>query len=252
MSRVRSPIPGPGSGTAGSPLDARALAVVGSASATVKRFTLGRLGVPMGITETVQERTRTHPRAVTAVLSLVGYAIVIGSFAGIVPFPELSRGTVILFGDLIAVINTVALAALLAGWRFIRRGDVRKHRLSMLTAFALILLFLVVYVWKQAGGFTKEFVVREGQFLAEFATLVTYVYWGMLAVHVLLSIVAVPVVLHAVVLGLSRPPAELGETVHPRVGRAAVAAWSVSLALGILTYLLLNHVYGWEVLRTAA
>jgi putative membrane protein len=29
------------------------------------------------------------------------------------------------------------------------------------------------------------------------------------------------------------------------VGRIAVLAWSVSLFLGIVTYVMLNHVYGW-------
>lgn len=205
----------------------------------------------MAIAEAVRRRTRTHPRVVTAVLSVVGYAVVIGSFLGLVPFPDLARETVLLFGDLIAAINSVALAAILAGVWFIRRGRVTRHRQSMLTAFALIVLFLVLYVWKQAGGFTKEFVVSEGQFLASFGAAITYAYWGMLAVHVLLSIVAVPVVVHAVVLGLTHAPSELEDTVHPRVGRVAVVAWSVSLALGILTYLMLNHVYGWAAVGAA-
>jgi putative membrane protein len=56
---------------------------------------------------------------------------------------------------------------------------------------------------------------------------------------------AVPAVLHAVVLGLTHSSAELGDTGHPRVGRVAVAAWGLSLAPGIVTYLLLTHVYGW-------
>jgi putative membrane protein len=68
----------------------------------------------------------------------------------------------------------------------------------------------------------------------------------MLAVHVLLSVVSVPVVLHAVVLGLTHSPSELPETIHPRVGRIAVVAWTLSLALGVFTYVLLNHVYSWE------
>ncbi|MFB6303081.1 MAG: DUF420 domain-containing protein [Haloferacaceae archaeon] len=206
----------------------------------------------MAIVDAVRRRTRTRPRVVTAVLSVVGYAVVIGSFLDLVPFPDLDPETVVLFGDLIAVVNSFALAALLAGVWFIRHDRVRRHRQSMLTAFALIVFFLVVYVWKQAGGFTKEFVVSEGQFLAAFAGPITYAYWGMLAVHVVLSIVAVPVVLHAVVLGLTHTPDELADTVHPRVGRAAVGAWAVSLALGILTYLMLNHVYGWEAARFAS
>lgn len=205
----------------------------------------------MAIAEAVRRRTRTHPRVVTVVLSVVGYAVVIGSFLDLVPFPDLSQGTALLFGDMIAVINSVALLALLAGWRFIRRGQVERHRRSMLSAFALIVCFLVLYIWKQAGGFTKELVVSQGQFLAAYAPAISTIYLGMLAVHVLLSIVAVPVVLHAVVLGLTHTPEELANTVHPTVGRVAVASWATSLALGIVTYLMLNHVYGWEVLRVA-
>lgn len=202
----------------------------------------------MKIVETVRKLIRSHPRVVTSVLSVIGYVVVIGSFIGLIPFPKLDRSTVIMFGDLIAIINSAALIALIAGWCFIKRGDVQKHKLSMLTSFVLILVFLIVYIWKQAGGFTKEFVVSQGQFLASYATFITYAYWGMLAIHVLLSIIAVPVVLHAVVLGLSHSPDEIKNTIHPRIGRTAVVAWSVSLALGIITYLMLNHIYGWKAL----
>jgi putative membrane protein len=38
----------------------------------------------------------------------------------------------------------------------------------------------------------------------------------------------------------------LRDTAHARVGRIAAAAWTLSLFLGIVTYVLLNHVYGWE------
>ena len=202
----------------------------------------------MSVPNSLFRYTRVHPARVTSVVSLIGYAIVIGSFAGVVPVPDLSRETALLFGAAIAVINTFALASLLAGWWFIKQDAVRNHQRAMMTAFVLILLFLFLYVWKQAGGFTKQFVISQGQFLAEYATLVTYAYWTMLGIHVFLSIVAVPLVVYAVVLGLTHSPAELAETSHPRVGRLAVWVWSISLALGILTYLLLNHVYGWTVL----
>ncbi|PSQ01221.1 DUF420 domain-containing protein [Halobacteriales archaeon QS_5_70_17] len=191
---------------------------------------------------------RDHPRAVTVVLSVVGYALVVAAFAGALPlFPELSRGAVILLSDLIAVVNSVALVALLAGWWFIRRGEVRRHRAAMLTAFALICLFLVLYLTKVGGGFEKSFVVREGQFLAAYAGIVRPAYLVMLAVHILLSVLAVPVVLYAVVLGLTRSPQELRGTAHARVGRIAAASWSLSLFLGVVTYVMLNHVYAWEV-----
>jgi len=57
----------------------------------------------------------------------------------------------------------------------------------------------------------------------------------------------VPVVLYALLLGLTHTPAELREsTAHKRVGRVAASAWILSLTLGVVTYVLLNHVYGYE------
>jgi putative membrane protein len=192
----------------------------------------------MAVAEGLRRRARAHPKSLTAVLSVIGYVLVGGALYGFLPlFPPLSDATVNLFSHLIAVINALALTTLLLGWRFIRRGEVRKHRAAMLTAFSLILLFLVVYLWKTGGGFEKAILATGAVKLA---------YLAMLAIHIFLSVVAVPVVLYAVILGLTHEPSELSDTAHPRVGRIAVIAWSVSLALGILTYVLLNHVYGWE------
>lgn len=185
----------------------------------------------------VRSRARAHPGWVTSVVSLVGYALVAGVFAGLVPIPSIGRTAVIWLSDAIAVVNSAALVALLAGWRFIRRGEVRKHRASMLAAFALILLFLVMYLVKVGGGFEKSLIAPEPVYQA---------YLAMLAVHLFLSVVAVPVVVHAVVLGLTRTPAELRDTRHATVGRVAVVAWAVSLALGLVIYVLLNHLYGWQ------
>jgi putative membrane protein len=194
----------------------------------------------------VSEYARANPRRVTVVLSVVGYALVAAAFSGVVPlFPPLSDETVLLFSDAIAVVNTLALTSLLAGAAFIKRGDVRKHRAAMLTAFALICVFLVLYLWKVGGGFEKSIVIEEGQFLAQYAGVVEPLYLLMLAIHIFLSVVAVPVVLYAITLGLTHTPAELRETSHAKYGRIAVAAWSLSLFLGVVTYWMLNHVYSW-------
>lgn len=190
----------------------------------------------MATVEELQRWPRAHPRAVTTVLSIIGYSLVVGAFGGLLPMPEISNATVNLLGHAIAVVNTTALIVILAGWRFIRRDEVEKHRAAMLTAFALIMVFLVLYLVKVGGGFEKAIQVGG---------VVKIAYLLMLAVHILLSAVSVPVVLYAVVLGLTHTPQELKTTNHARVGRIAVVAWSLSLALGIVTYLMLNG-YGWE------
>lgn len=194
----------------------------------------------------LRQVARVHPYAVTGALSVAGYALVAGAFLGLLPLPEIRPAIVHLLSDAIAVVNATAFVVLLAGYRFIRRREIRKHRAAMLTAFGLILLFLVLYLVKVGGGFEKSIVIEEGHALAAYAGVIEPLYLIMLAVHVVLSVVSVPIVLLAVVLGLTRSPAELAGSVHPRVGRIAVAAWSLSLALGVITYLMLNHVYDWE------
>jgi putative membrane protein len=191
----------------------------------------------MAVADSLHSRARANPRRVTAVLSVIGYVLVLGAFTPYAPFPQIADDTVILLGDAIAVVNTLALGSILAGVWFIKNDEIRKHRAAMLTAFALIMLFLVMYLLKVGGGFEKS--IQAGG-------AVYYAYLAMLAVHILLSAVSVPVVLHAVVLGLTHSPAELRETIHARVGRVAVVGWSLSLFLGVVTYVLLNHVYGWE------
>jgi putative membrane protein len=190
---------------------------------------------------------REHPLVTTVVLSVVGYGLVIGTFLGFVPatvFPDLTLTQVNRLADAIAVVNTVATVSLLAGWYWIRQDEVAKHRYAMGTGFGLILLFLVLYLTKIGGGGTKEFV---GPALAYYA------YLAMLFVHIVLSIVAVPVVIYALVLGLTHTPRELrAETPHRRIGRIAAGAWILSLALGVVTYLLLNHVYDWEFVESGA
>ncbi|MFB6253426.1 MAG: DUF420 domain-containing protein [Halobacteriaceae archaeon] len=203
----------------------------------------------MSFADKARAQTRSHPRIITAVISVIGYTLVIGAFLGVVPIPDISRSTVILLSDLIAVINSTALIVLLAGWRFIKRGDIRKHRAAMSTAFVLIMTFLVLYLIKVGGGFEKGLVIKQGQFLAQYASFINAVYLAMLVIHILLSVISVPVVLHAIVLGISHPIGELPNTLHPRVGRVAVVAWTLSLSLGIITYFLLNHVYSWEIVR---
>jgi putative membrane protein len=193
----------------------------------------------MAVAETIRTRVRSNPKVVTGVLTLVGYVLVAGVFSGQIDvYPELNESQVLLFADLIALVNTAALGAIVAGVYFVKQGEIRKHRALMLTAFSLILVFLFLYLWKIDGGFERSLVAPA---------IVKIPYLLMLAVHIVLSIVAVPVVLHAVVLGLSHPVSELRETIHPKVGRIAVAAWGLSLFLGIVTYVILNHTYSWEV-----
>jgi putative membrane protein len=183
-------------------------------------------------------RTNVHDRVLelTVVLSVVGFLLVVGTFAGWLDgvYPSLSEGQVKFLAHLIAAINTTALLSLVAGVYFIRNREIERHRGAMVLAFTLILAFLVVYLLKVGGGFERELVAGDA---------VRLVYLVMLAIHILLSIVSMPLVVYVVLLGLSHSPAELTETRKARVGRLAASAWILSLFLGVVTYLMLNHAF---------
>ncbi|MFB6194317.1 MAG: DUF420 domain-containing protein [Halobaculum sp.] len=191
---------------------------------------------------------RNHPRAVVAAVSVAGYALVIGTFAGLLPvYPELTRAQVNLLSHAIAVVNTVTVGTISLGWYWIRRGEVRRHAAAMTTSFLLILTFLALYLLKVGGGpGEKRIVIESSAFLGSFAGAVEAVYLTMLAIHIVLSVLAVPVVLYVLTLGATRSVAELRESPHARVGRVAASVWLLSLVLGVITYVLLNHVYAFE------
>ncbi|GAB7018067.1 DUF420 domain-containing protein [Halostagnicola bangensis] len=189
-------------------------------------------------TADAKQRLRERPLGMTAFLSIIGYALVIGTFVLELPiYPDLTNAQVNAFTHAIAGINAVTTVFLVLGWYWIRAGEVEKHRRAMVGAFVTILLFLVVYLIRVGGGGTKEFVG---------GALVRNAYLLMLAIHIVLSIVAVPVVLYALILGLTHTPSELRETAHARVGRIAAGSWILSLVLGIVTYLMLNHIYDYQ------
>jgi putative membrane protein len=178
-----------------------------------------------------------RPGIAAATLAIVVYAVLGYALSGRPPAqlpPALAR-FVECAPHLIAVINAAALFFLLSGWRAIRRGEVPVHRKYMLGAAVLISAFLVLYVSRVALGGTKSF--------AGPAAVRAYLYLPMLVVHILLSVVSVPLVIYNLLVGLTRPADSVGDTAHPRIGRCAVALWSVSLLLGIGVYVLLNLAY---------
>lgn len=193
-----------------------------------------RAAVPARRRDTFPAR---RPGIASAALAVAVYAalgaVLWGRAPGPLP-PALAR-LVALAPHAIAVINAAALFFLLRGWRAIRRREVAAHRRLMLGAVVLISAFLVLYVSRVALGGTKSFTGP--------AAVRAYLYLPMLAVHILLSIASVPLVIYNVLVGLTRPPADVGRTAHARVGRVAVALWSVSLLLGLGVYVLLNLAY---------
>jgi putative membrane protein len=183
---------------------------------------------------------RSYTGVTTIVLTLAGYVLVLGSLylpSFSVLYPDIGLDTVNVLSHLIAGNNLVAMSCLIIGWIYIRNGDTQRHPKWMTAGFLLIMVFLVMYLVKTGGGGRKEFVGPGGARM---------VYLVMLAVHILLSIFSVPLVLYTLLLGVSNSIPNIPSTPHPRIGRYAAGAWIISLFLGLVAYVMLNHMYAFE------
>jgi putative membrane protein len=135
----------------------------------------------------------------------------------------------------IAFVNALALVLLAYGWWFIRNGFIKLHRIVMSSALGLIFLFLVMYVTRIYLGGVKEFSGPESVYF--------YVYLPILIIHLVLSIICIQPVLYVASIGLTHRIEHIPRTKHKIIGRIAVPMWILSLALGLVVYILLYRVY---------
>lgn len=170
----------------------------------------------------------------TAAMTLFSYSLL--SYLLLAPRepPAAENPVVNILPHAIAVVNSVAVFTLLAGYSAIRKRKVGQHKIFMLISFVLITAFLVMYVGRLFLGGVKHFTGPA--FIRDF------IYLPSLSVHLGLSILSVPLVLYNILTGGFMQVADIGRvTRHRWVGRWAVRMWSLSLALGVFVYFLLNY-----------
>lgn len=185
----------------------------------------------------MQQRIKHNVPTVSGVLTILSLAFVFGAVLGVIPsavFPRVS-GLIHIIPRLNAAISLTAIVLISAGWYFIKAGETNKHRLAMVSSFGLFVAFLGLYLYR---------VILEGPtpFTGP-GVIKSYVYLPILAVHITLAIVCVPLLYYVLLLALTRPVSELYDTNHRRVARIAAPLWLISFALGVVVYCLLYVVY---------
>lgn len=184
----------------------------------------------------IRHRVRGHVPATTALLSIAALSLVFAAALRVVPAGSLPRAPAAVLDaipHLNAVVSLVALGFVVAGVREIRRGRVARHRRYMLGAFGLFAVFLAGYLYRVALLGPTEFAASGALETA---------YLAILAIHVTLAVVCVPLLFYVLLLAWVYPVSELPSTNHPRVGRIAAPLWAISFALGVVVYLLLYAV----------
>lgn len=129
-----------------------------------------------------------------------------------------------------AALNTLSAALLLLGFAAIRGKRPQLHRGLMLSALASSACFLVGYIaYHYVHGDTRY---PEGAPLRG-------LYLAILASHVLLSIVALPMVLATAWLGITS-----GHPRHRKIARFTLPLWLYVSITGVVVFVMLRNALG--------
>jgi putative membrane protein len=129
-----------------------------------------------------------------------------------------------------AILNGLAATALLIGYTFIRARKIRQHRAAMITAFVFSTLFLISYIAHHALHGDVRYPAH--------AAFRTFYLW-LLASHIILATVALPMILVTFFFSLSgRIPQ------HRKIARFTFPLWLYVSVTGVVTYMMLRLAQG--------
>ena len=123
-----------------------------------------------------------------------------------------------------AILNALCTIALLFGYRFIRAHRIPQHRAAMFTAFFFSTIFLVSYL--------TNFTLHGETHFNRLSPWWPF-YWKLLASHIVLSVVALPMILITFFLSLTgRFPA------HKKLARYTFPIWLYVSITGVIVYIM--------------
>lgn len=180
------------------------------------------------MTTTTQPAPRIHtPPSIIVTILLVSAAASAFIFWLVYVHPpiDVQGGSFKFLPALNAVFNAISAVALLMGFNYIRQRKVKRHRAAMFTAFFFSTLFLVSYLANYAlHGESKLPIAHEAFWKC---------YIALLASHILLSVIALPMVLITFFFSLSERFPQ-----HRKIARYTFPIWLYVSVTGVAVYLM--------------
>jgi putative membrane protein len=182
------------------------------------------------------------------------YKFVIGSLSVLVPVVvaillfmpnrlDLDQQIISYLPGFHALVNSATALVLLAGVYFIKKGNVKLHKQTMLVAFVLGCLFLVSYILYHSSTEPVLFgdLNNDGVLSDEEKSLVgtsRIVYLSILLPHIVLAAAALPFVLLALFYGLNN-----NHVKHRKMVKFAFPLWFIVSVTGVIVYFMLSPYY---------
>jgi len=168
---------------------------------------------------------RTPPAVIAAIIAVSAAASALICWLVYFHAPiDVAHTHLLVLPGLNAVLNALSAAALATGLYYITQDEIAKHRASMFTAFFFSSIFLVSYL----VNFTLHGETKFNRLNSWWP-----VYWPLLTSHIILSIIALPMILITFFLSLTgRFPA------HRRLAKWTFPIWLYVSITGVIVYLM--------------
>jgi|LakMenE29Apr09ns_1017244.scaffolds.fasta_scaffold05894_2 putative membrane protein len=138
-----------------------------------------------------------------------------------------------------ATLNGVTAILLISALAFIKTGNMKLHQRTIQVCLGISLLFLVCYVAYHMTSDTTLFgdLNHDGVVDSNIGSI-KYVYYFILASHILLSIAVIPLVLFTYLFAL-----EGNYTKHKKYTRFAFPIWLYVAVTGVVVYWMISPYY---------
>ncbi|MEJ2882662.1 DUF420 domain-containing protein [Pedobacter sp. GR22-6] len=174
---------------------------------------------------------------VTAVVLLVVIAL------KLVPPPQNKPSFIYLLPHLIGGINAVCSVLLIVSLIFIRKKNIQAHKVTNVITFILSAIFLVFYILFHLYEKDTKFGDLDHNGMLDVAELAAvgatrYIYFFILATHIILAVVVLPLILISFLRGFSMEVER-----HRKIVRWAYPVWLYVAVTGVIVYLMISPYY---------
>ena len=161
----------------------------------------------------------------------------------VIPPPQKKPDFIYLLPHFIGGINAVCSVLLIISLIFIKRKNIQAHKITNIITFILSALFLVFYILfhlyekdTRFGDSDHDGLLSATELAAVGAT--RYIYFFILATHILLAIVVLPLILISFLRGFSMQVER-----HKKIVRWAYPVWLYVAVTGVVVYLMISPYY---------
>ena len=148
-----------------------------------------------------------------------------------------------LFPHIIGAINAACSVFLVLSLIFIKKKNIQAHKVTNIITFILSAIFLVFYIVfhlyekdTKFGDIDHNGLLSQAELAAVGAT--RYIYFFILATHILLAIIVLPLILISFLRGFSMQIER-----HKKIVRWAYPVWLYVAVTGVIVYLMISPYY---------